>query len=126
MASLEGRTQTLDVLALNIFYYYFGTIFSQSSRLLAVVDQCTPAIILNSPAHFEAGLPRRRCPMRGSHIVASCAHLQLCSRAKCSPHLHFRVVARWTTSAVFAKALILAFGTLSRRDMPKIFRSIFL
>ena len=81
---------------------------------------------LNSPAHLVAALLRRRCPMRGSHIVASCAYLELCSRAKCPPHFYFRVVARWTTSVVFAKALILAFGILSRTDMPKFFRSIFL
>ena len=56
---------------------FFGAIFFHSSRLLAVVDQWIPSIVLNSPAHLVAGLPRRRCPMRGSHIVASCAHLQL-------------------------------------------------
>ena len=108
--------------SLLLFWHYFF----QSSRLLAVLDQCTPAIVLKSPVYLVAGLPRRCCPMRGSHIVASCANLQLCSRAKCPPHFHFRVVARWTASAVFAKALILTFGTLSRRDKPKIFRSIFL
>ena len=59
--------------------------------------------------------------MRESHIVASCAHLELCSRAKCPPHFHFRVVARWTTSVVFAKALIMAFEILSNREMPRIF-----
>ena len=146
IASLEGRAQSVELVhmkfdlldmyifmiitrclstkySLLLFWHYF--VF-QSSRFLAVLDQCTPAIVLNSPAHLVAGLPGRRCPMRGSHIVASYALMQLCNRAKCPPHFHFRVVTHWTASAVFAKALILAFGILSRRDMPKIFRSIFL
>ena len=104
-----------------LWHYFF-----QSSRLLVVVDQCITGIVLNSPAHLVADLPRRRCPMRGSHIVASCPHLEVCSRAKCPPHFHFRVVSRWNTSFVLAKALIFAFWIMPCRDMPTIFRSIFL
>ena len=61
--------------SLLLFWHYFFPVFP----VLAVVAQCTPAIVLNSPAHLAAGLPRHRCPMHGSHIVDSCARLELCS-----------------------------------------------
>ena len=108
--------------SLLLFWHYFFPVF---------LAPCCPRPVhpcdllkFTSPSFSRS--PRRHCPMCGSHIVTSCAHLQLCSHAKCPPHFHFRIVARWTASAVFVKALILAFGILSHRDMPEIFCSIFL
>ena len=116
------RYLTTKYSLLLFWHYFFFSVFPAPSYRRSV----HPCDRLKFTSLLVAGLPRRRFPMRGSHIVAKCAHLQLCSRAKCPPHFHSRVAARWTASALFSKALILAFGFLSRRDVPTIFRSILL
>ena len=106
--------------SLLLFWYYFFPVF--------------PAPCYSRPVHPCDCLeftnpPQQVCP----DVIARCVDptlslaVPICSYVVAPSVLsHLRVVARWTASAVLAKALILAFGILSRRDMPKIFRSIFL